>query len=339
MKKIISLIAVVLVLLSNTNKITDSYIKYHPLASQAELAFYEGDYKKSILFYEKAFLIAAPFVNQNRNDYYMIAKAYFCINSQQKFNKYLQKAFSIGLFPELVFEDSVLLGSKYLTIKEKTIKAYKSFSTNFDKKMRSQIANALEKDQKYRLSLTLGTLDSVWLDSLSMLSKSSQDAFISYIIRAKKNAPKATVEQIDSINNLQIEVDNENFNYFSKYIETNGFPAFNKIGEMQNNLYAILLHFPSEYKKGINTYWIKSIDLGSISPYSMAQLIDDAYMELGETPIYGIPKMMFNPNLGIMEKIKYNTQSTDNLRAKIGLCSMQLEEKIDSLKNETLFNN
>ncbi len=326
MKKII--IIIVLFFFDYFKYKETDYLIYHQRISLAELAYLQHNYGKCTKLCHEAFKLAKPFVEQNRNDYYLLAKAYLKANDMINFKKYFEQALEAGLNPWLFNKDSSLFKENFQLYKHKVQNAFEKFCLKNDAGLIRMVHNASQKDQKYRLQISLGVIDSAWLAPFDTIS---DEYYPNYFFKFSSQAPKADKKVLDSLQNLQSNLDKQNFLLLSKYIEENGYPTYNAIGNNQNLLFSIILHFPKDYKKSLTQRWLREIKEGRISPHKIAMLVDDACIDAGKRPIYGIVKKVYNPQSGKSEKVIYNVVKTDSLRKKIGLCPLAIERQIETL--------
>ncbi|OQY04960.1 MAG: hypothetical protein B6I20_02090 [Bacteroidetes bacterium 4572_117] len=334
MKNLIFVILIAISLGYSSQNKQNNYLTYHPIMGKAKLAYMQEDYNKCIYFCHDAFKIAYPFFNLYRNDYYLLAKSYYRNNDKPNFQKYFQLALRNGLNPILLTKDSVFFKEEYEFYYKQCKIEFRTFCDRTDKKLVKNIQDGIRKDQKYRAQLYFGVTDSVWLAPFDTIS---DEAYLTYSFRVMNEAPKASQKTLDSLRKLQASLDKANFIFFNNYIKKNGYPSFHLVGNNEGLLYTILLHFSPEYKKTLGTLWLKEVISGKISPYRLAQLVDDAYMDLGEEPVYGIPKEKFSSSSGKIEKIVYNETKVNGLRVRIGLYSLSIEKQILELKQKHEF--
>jgi len=331
MKKILFLALFSLTLIIRPN----DYIAYHPLMSHAKLAYLKDDYKQCIKLCLDAFKKADPFVAQFRNDSYLLAKAYYKIDDNKNFRKYFETAQKNGLDPKMINKDSILFKNNYQKFYNECVITFETFCKNNDHKLIEKVQEAIRKDQKYRPQLDFKVTDTAWLAPFDTIS---QIAYLDYYLKVMREAPKASKVALDSLSRLQTQIDKENIEFIKSYIESNGYPSYKQLGSSQGLFGFMILHFSSAFKKTLDKLWLNQVKSGAMDPFNLAQLVDDAYMDLGEQPVYGIPKQKFTVSKNKSEKIVYDEIKVDSLRATIGLCTLSIENQILELEKKAMAN-
>lgn len=204
-------------------------------------------------------------------------------------------------------------------------KKYNSYHLTESKKIQliDDISKMMELDQKYRLMITLGTMDSNVLNKEKEVSNKSAEEYLSFLQSIVKTlSPK----QIDSLSNLQTQLDYSNYQKLKKIILSNGYPSKERLGTTNESAFVILLHPPMKqirpklYLKKMSALLLSEVKSKRMSPIMYARFVDNIKAKiLGEPQLYGTIKG-FDPNTMSAELPKIKNLNETNLeRKKIGL--------------------
>lgn len=184
-------------------------------------------------------------------------------------------------------------------------------------RLKSELENMLNNDQKHRWQIMYGEIDLNTIDSLQQLPDS-----IRYSILGRMNTDQygLTKNETDSLWKLQHLIDSLNEQRMSQIIDSFGFPS-NEIVETDAGE-VMIVHFTNDFK---NKYYPLMVDQAKdkkLSPDIVAQMYDRLLMETGKIQVYGTSGE-YDPSVGqfLPPKIE-DIKTTNELRLQIGLDSL-----------------
>lgn len=205
----------------------------------------------------------------------------------------------------------------------------KSISYNLNDEIRRELVDKIEEmgvlDQKYRTPLSIGTLNE---DILAKVKKMSQTSDVKKYIAFKKTIKRTlTKSQEDSLWKLQKELDYKNHIQFKSIVKEYGYPSPERLHQKTDNIYAILLHPPTntraeneDYLKEMSSLLKDEVIAKRMDANNYAAFIDNIKSKILNDPqLYGTMKT-FNPATMKegLPKIK-NVKETNIARKEIGL--------------------
>ncbi|GAA4273191.1 hypothetical protein U6A24_23140 [Aquimarina gracilis] len=248
LKILTSILVVIMIYFSfckriNSQEVNKGCFEFYRYANEGYCSFLSGDYKQSIIQYEKAFDIKPEGCNVTdyRNDHYLMAKSLIQLKKYDRSKKYLENAIFFGglewnemikdSLSELVVKTNIITKSKY-----------KELRTNRESKIDQELYTIIDSiayyDQYYRLMA--------------------------------KNLPES---KIDSIRKLQKIIDFKNEKKIKHLIDSMGYyPGFNKIGTDKIDL--VMMHTSEKFRKQIFSTLLKEVDKGNVNPDIIGMMVD-----------------------------------------------------------------
>jgi len=180
-------------------------------------------------------------------------------------------------------------------------------------KVREQLANMLNSDQKYRMMLMYGETDKKKLDSILELPSD-----IRLKILRRHNTPEYGLSKAiaDSLWKMQNNIDSINVLQLKVIIARYGWPDEKRFGK--NHAKIILLHADVQIVEKIHALLLDEVKLKKLKPFTFATIWDTKLAHSGCKQLYGtIP--MVDINGKTLQPLIENVDSTNKARKLIGL--------------------
>lgn len=184
-------------------------------------------------------------------------------------------------------------------------------------------------DQKYRTPLSIGTLDEAIIAKNKEMSQTNDVA--EYIAFRKTIKRTLTKNQEDSLWELQKELDYKNYTQFKSIVKEYGYPSPERLNKKTDEIYAILLHPPTNTKTESKSYLKEMSDLlkdeviaKRMDANSYASFVDNIKSKILQEPqLYGTMKTFNTKTMkeGLPEIKDIN--KTNAARKEIGLSELK----------------
>ena len=133
--------------------ISNSYLNYHELTSQAIYTHYQKDYIKADSLFQKAFeLVETPFIH----DYKIAIDNALKLKDYEKTFSYLKTAIQLGLSKEAIEKKSwfsqIENRDEWFLLKQEYPALWENYESQFDTELRQAIKEIYHRDQDFRLN-------------------------------------------------------------------------------------------------------------------------------------------------------------------------------------------
>jgi len=162
-----------------------------------------------------------------------------------------------------------------------------SFSQKLTKTVKDSIATVIKEmiknDQKHRLQIMFGELDSTKVDSLNNLP---MEIKMKWLVKVNKGEIGIDKSAKDSLRVLQKKLDVLNEVQFIQLIKTHGFPSKKVI--KSKNAGVLLIHITEErHFKKYQYLFEQELKKGNLPPSEYASWYDRCLLTMGKKKLYG----------------------------------------------------